>query len=704
MHPRSFPSPLASEKAAAHNGRQQPSGLGITDDSGRTDSQYGLPRYPGEEKGKLNITERIENRLWQYSIHGNVFKRWLLETISWAISAICMIGIVVTLLCLKDRPLHKWPLASSGISLNTFVATLSRISSAALLLPVSEALGQLKWSWFFEGQSKKMWDFEIFDNASRGPWGAFQLLLRTKGRRLAALGAAIVLFALALDPFFQQLLDFPERWTLTKDPCTLPRTTRYEPQIPEIFVGGVSWVTEDANLAWVADKFFWDNGTQQMESANGTRAEFPFSCPTDNCTWPTYETLGVCSACEDVSDLFTWACLETELDWLLNLDGSGPSGTEVEFPVGRACGYFINATSEKPILMSGYSVSPDDDIEEILLTRTLPLTTPQKLPLYGDGSIHFKHYRNPILDAILVGVHDGPNSVYRNETPAAMECILTWCVKTIQSNYGLGRYTENVTRTFINTTDGPFPWTSKPVEMEDFASVEIDYIQDVVLDVTDDIYPLDPGAAPRTNATYGVKANTAFNLNVIFDQAYPSFTTRQNTSSIDLTRYDTMITGPPFTRHLSVNPLTGDISRYMERFATGLTNAVRAHKKSSELINGNAYTQETYVGVRWEWLTLPAALQLFTLVFLLLTIFQNSRNRENVGVWKTSAVATLLYGFPDDMQQKITSQTSGGGTPRSDAKELKVKLVPKMGWRVSGNLFSPRQSTVKQQQAPPGWL
>lgn len=176
-----FPSPQRTGNYSQYNQPEKASGLGIVDDSGRTDSAYGLPRYP-DEKGSLNITQRIEDRLWQYSIHGNVFKRWLLETISWCISAVCMIAIVIVLMLLKDRPLKTWPLATSGISLNTFVATLSRISSAALLLPVSEALGQLKWSWFFEGQSKKTWDFEIFDNASRGPWGAFQLLLRTKGR------------------------------------------------------------------------------------------------------------------------------------------------------------------------------------------------------------------------------------------------------------------------------------------------------------------------------------------------------------------------------------------------------------------------------------------------------------------------------------------------------------------------------------------
>jgi hypothetical protein len=139
-------------------------------------------RVGEDERSSLNITQRIEDKLWNYSIHGNIFKKWLLEIISWVISAICMGAIIGVLLGLKDNTLNKWPLARHGISLNTYVATLSRIASAALLLPVSEALGQLKWNWFFEGTSKKMWDFEIFDNASRGPWGSLQLLVRTKGR------------------------------------------------------------------------------------------------------------------------------------------------------------------------------------------------------------------------------------------------------------------------------------------------------------------------------------------------------------------------------------------------------------------------------------------------------------------------------------------------------------------------------------------
>jgi hypothetical protein len=172
--PRHTPSEQPQEKA---------SGLGISDiPYQNTPPAYGTHRAVDDEKTSLNITQRIEDKLWNYSIYGNIWKKWLLEIVSLAISAICMCVIIGVLFDLQDRTLTTWQLARHGISLNTFVATLSRIAAAALLLPVSEALGQLKWNWFFEGNSKKMWDFEIFDNASRGPWGSLQLLIRTKGR------------------------------------------------------------------------------------------------------------------------------------------------------------------------------------------------------------------------------------------------------------------------------------------------------------------------------------------------------------------------------------------------------------------------------------------------------------------------------------------------------------------------------------------
>ena len=53
-------------------------------------------------------------------------------------------------------------------------------------------------------------DFYTIDEASRGPFGSFNFLLRMKGRTiLAAAGAIIILAFLAVEPFTQQVLSYP---------------------------------------------------------------------------------------------------------------------------------------------------------------------------------------------------------------------------------------------------------------------------------------------------------------------------------------------------------------------------------------------------------------------------------------------------------------------------------------------------------------
>ncbi|EAT86311.2 hypothetical protein SNOG_06480 [Parastagonospora nodorum SN15] len=76
-----------------------------------------------------------------------------------------MAAIVGIYFHLKDKPIGGY---MSGYLL-TMANVFGKIASAALIVPTSEALGQLKWKWFHE--SNAMWDFEIFDKASRGPWG-----------------------------------------------------------------------------------------------------------------------------------------------------------------------------------------------------------------------------------------------------------------------------------------------------------------------------------------------------------------------------------------------------------------------------------------------------------------------------------------------------------------------------------------------------
>ncbi|KAF1936729.1 hypothetical protein EJ02DRAFT_506389 [Clathrospora elynae] len=661
---------------------------------------------PANEKSdpSANIAQRIEETLWRYSASGNILKRWLLELVSWLFSAVCMAAIIGVLIKLKDEPLNKWTLAEqTGLTLNTYISILSKMAGAALILPVSEALGQLKWSWFLE-HSKQMWDFEIFDNASRGPWGSLLLLIRTKMRALAAVGAMIMLCSLALDPFFQQVVDFPDRWALQNTSSAIPRVITYSPPyIPE-FQDGFEMSAADQSLEPIIHQFFYANGTQPVPFGNGTRPDIPLTCPSSNCTWPVYETLAVCSRCVsmDVSNLLSFTCLNTTIDWSTNT--TGPLSDET-YPNGTVCGYFINATSEAPILMSGYRINEEGDEPEdgeALLVRTLPLTKfLTKEQLFGFGSINFKHIRNPILDALIVSAASGPDSVYRHEAPVIHECALSWCVQTIKSSYDSGKYTEEVISTYENSTAGPSPWESFEIPEEQGGGIEIFYMQNItVKPPASNAYR---SGSSVYNESYGSDNITASKVYNIFDDFFPSYFTAENNSAVPSLRYKNYAGGASI-RGLPYNPwqVPNNITRHVERLAVAMTNVIRS-STSKESAQGEAFSKETYVKVRWEWLSLPLGLLFVSLIFLAATVAKSAVERDRVGVWKTSAYATLLYGLPDEMQQKITRSPSTG-TPRAKAKELKVKLQPNHGWRVSGNLFSPFTPKPKVNLPPPGWI
>ena len=652
-----------------------------------------------------NFAQRIEEKLWRYSASGNILKRWLLELVSWLFSAICMGAVIGVLLYLKDKPLTRWALAEkSPLNLNAFISILSKMAGAALILPVSEALGQLKWSWFLE-HSKQMWDFEIFDNASRGPWGSMLLLIRTKGKALAALGAMIMLCSLALDPFFQQVVDFPDRWALSNNISSIPRVTDYQPPYTMTMRFGMETSPLDGALKPVVEEYLYGNGTQPVLFGNGTRPDIPLSCPTSNCTWPDYETLAVCSKCEYVkpSEIMTYACLRTQIDWSLNTTGAISTAT---MPNGTVCGFFANATSDAPVLMSGHvmeNTTAGPMAGEALLVRALPLTAfGTKELLYGTGSIKFKNVRNPILDFLIVSAKDGPGSVYRHEPPLVQECVLSWCAQTIRSSYDWGRYTEEIIATFENTTAGPPPWTSFDVSDENGPGTFIIYEQNVTIE---------PPASGlyRTNNTvfdprYGVDNVTVSNVINIFDDFFPSYYVAEDAEAEPSLRFANYANGAKF-RPMLFNPWQeANLTNHMNRLAFAMTNVLRS-STSKHMLHGDAYNMVTYVSVRWEWLTLPLGLLFVAFIFLAATVAKSAVEIDRLGVYKSSAYATLLYGLSDDLQHKIT-RSGSTGTPRAKAKELKVKIQPNGGWRVSGrygNLFSPFPSKPKNQP-PPGWI
>lgn len=81
----------------------------------------------------------------------------------------------------------------------------------------------------------------------------------------------------------------------------------------------------DTSMYPAIQPFLYNNGTRPIAFGNGTRPDIPLLCPTSTCTWPAYETLGVCGACEDASELLEFKCLyKDRLDVNLHRSGQSP--------------------------------------------------------------------------------------------------------------------------------------------------------------------------------------------------------------------------------------------------------------------------------------------------------------------------------------------------------------------------------------------
>ncbi|KAF2727743.1 hypothetical protein EJ04DRAFT_417970, partial [Polyplosphaeria fusca] len=100
---------------------------------------------------------------------------WWWEIGAITITLVSIILMMTIFLLMNNQPLHKWTLPIQPSSL---VAVLSTIARTALLYPVTECLGQLKWTYFDQATSRTLYRIQNFDQATRGPFGAVIFMCR----------------------------------------------------------------------------------------------------------------------------------------------------------------------------------------------------------------------------------------------------------------------------------------------------------------------------------------------------------------------------------------------------------------------------------------------------------------------------------------------------------------------------------------------
>jgi hypothetical protein len=121
------------------------------------------------------------------------------------------------------------------------------------------------------------------------------------------------------------------------------------------------------------------------------------------------------------------------------------------------------------------------------------------------------------------------------------------------------------------------------------------------------------------------------------------------------------IVGPRSTRNLS---------QRVESVAVALTNY--GLQTTNDTVRGKAITEESYVRIRWQWIVLPAFLELASLALLVLTIIHS--RRENVPLWKSSVLALIYHGV-DELRGQESLATERLSGMKVTAKTTDVRLV-----------------------------
>ncbi|KAI0975609.1 hypothetical protein F4678DRAFT_417844 [Xylaria arbuscula] len=219
---------------------------------------------------------------------------WWWEIASSALSIISL-GLSVYLLSQINRlPLNEWPFL---IQPNSLLSIFMTVGKGSMLVPIASCISQLKWHHFLT-QERCLHHLQLFDSASRGPWGASMFLYSLRAPAITAYALALVtIISLAIDPSTQQIIHVLSREApLNNVTATIGRADSYTSK-------GLS-----------VDSDHWQNffsiATALLNGAAGTIGRPSLNCPSPafRCTYDDFTILGFCAYMINMTEHTTSSC------------------------------------------------------------------------------------------------------------------------------------------------------------------------------------------------------------------------------------------------------------------------------------------------------------------------------------------------------------------------------------------------------------
>lgn len=520
---------------------------------------------------------------------------WCWELFAAAISLALFAAVVIVLKVYDGHALPELPL---GITLNTTVSLIAAVSKTALLLVASTTMSQFKWLWIHK-RSRRLQDLQAFDEASRGPWGALTLLQHSR-LSVASLGALVTLLLLGFDPFIQQLITTPDRVLSYQAGSTAVSKASTFDQYAQL--NAASEVNNTlARLSGVSVVPKILSTVSSAASNQGQIVNFETSCPTANCTWPSFKSLGLCSTCMNVTDYArnNWRCEDGPSVTVANITGNN-----------RTCSYNLpNSAWTYQYLIFGNGTEHLEVGGELRLNVW---TTMKDQTTFSD---------NTFLLVSSLKLENAANlvpGIGREQVLEATECALAMCVEEHDLSTSLGIRSHTVKSTqqpFSMKTDA----TATPfLPASDIKSVQIDGVT----------YSVD-GLLTLPAVLGDIQETLEGNVTV-------SYTVTSKPGSA--VEYDG---GPDRSSALASSFYAGqNFTQAVENIATSVSRYIRGLSEDTTI--GQAHNLQVYVKVKWEWLAFPVVLVVSGLALLVVAIIQTSRS--GLEVWKSSSLPLWFHG------------------------------------------------------------
>ncbi|OTB08529.1 hypothetical protein M426DRAFT_7841 [Hypoxylon sp. CI-4A] len=471
---------------------------------------------------------------------------WLFEIIAWVVSAAAL-GVIIVVIALTDeKPLPQWPM---NITLNSFVSFMSTLMKAALIIPT-------------------------FDEASRGSWGSFKLLFKTRRLHLAKLGAFITIMTLGVDPFIQQVIVYPTKMIASPlSNASVPLALGYS----DYTFGEIMAIREPT----LGMKSAINNGVYDTNDQPQNDFALTPQCATGNCTWPeTYHSLAVCSKCANTTSLIDKKC-----------DDSGAfSYCEYSLPNGM----FFDGFQRGRMYMNASSTLPTVNFNDTQSTIS---------------SISTMRGLHDLSSTTLLGV-------------VSNECVLYFCVNEYQAKVHNGIFEEKVVATYTGDKNPVMGSNiSITVPPSGNRTIPLDIIVDSEAWRAISWHFSDYWTGNVTGQT-GERSSSNDVLTALYDLGEDGSGSGKQ---------------KPGGENDTVAAVAASMTRYMRLNAQSSSGSTGENKDTRA--EGTAWTTETFVHVRWEWMILPVVLEGLALIFLSATIIQSKMS--GIALWKSSTLPML---------------------------------------------------------------